>query len=345
MKEKMELLLNQGKEQILATKTEADLQVVKASLLGKKGSLTELMKELPKLSPEERREMGQAVNRAKNELSDLVDEHRENLKLKSVEIPADFDCTVPGTRPHSGGLHPITQMCYDLNDAFRSMGFEIFQGNDITSEFSAFDTLNFPPAHPARESMDTYWLEGHDSGETNKKLCLRPHLTGESVRYMRTHKPPYRFVYPGRVYRNETTDARHERAFFQYEALIVDKNLTFTAGKVMIKSILQKVFGKDVPIRMREGFFPFVEPGFEIDMGCQVCGGKGCSVCKGVGWIEVMPGGTPHPNVLRAAGLDPDEYTGFYVNIGLDRMVMMRSGVDDVRLFHSGDLRFLQQFR
>ena len=162
--------------------------------------------------------------------------------------------------------------------------------------------------------------------------------------YKRQHKPPYRFVYPGRVYRNETTDARHERAFFQYEALIVDKDFTFASGKVMIKSILSKVFGRDVPVRMRAGFFPFVEPGFEIDMGCLVCGGKGCSVCKHVGWIEIMPGGTPHPNVLRAAGLDPDEYTGFYVNIGLDRLVMMRYGVDDVRLFHSADLRFLRQF-
>ena len=344
MKEKLMLVLEEGKKMILSTGSEVDLQNIKANLLGKKGQLTELMKELPNLLPEERREFGQAVNKAKNELSELIDARRNELKLKSAEVPADFDWTVPGTKPLTGGLHPITQMCYDLNDAFRSMGFEIFQGNDITSEFSAFDTLNFPPAHPARESMDTYWLEGHDTGDADKKLCLRPHLTGESVRYMRTHKPPYRFVYPGRVYRNETTDARHERAFFQYEALIVDKDLTFTAGKVMIKSIQQKVFGKDVPIRMRAGFFPFVEPGFEIDMQCQVCGGKGCSVCKNVGWIEVMPGGTPHPNVLRSAGLDPDEYTGFYVNIGLDRMVMMRSGVDDVRLFNSADLRFLDQF-
>ena len=344
MKEKLEALLREGRERIPAAENETELQNIKAYFLGKKGRLTELMKELPGQAPELRRELGQAVNRVKDALGALSEERREELKLQSAAAPADFDCTVPGIPPMSGGLHPITQMCYDLNDAFRSMGFEIFQGLDITSEYSAFDTLNFPPAHPARESMDTYWLEGHDSGEANEKLCLRPHLTGESVRYMRTHKPPYRFVYPGRVYRNETTDARHERAFFQYEALIVDRDLTFTAGKVMIKSILQKVFGKDVPVRMREGFFPFVEPGFEIDMGCQVCGGKGCSVCKNVGWIEVMPGGTPHPNVLRAAGLDPDEYTGFYVNIGLDRMVMMRSGVDDVRLFHSADLRFLNQF-
>ena len=345
MKEKLNALLSEGMAKIEAAATENELNEVKAALLGKSGALTELMKAIPTLDVSLRPEMGKEINRVKNALSEAIDAAREAIKLKASEVGADFDCTLPGILPPSGGLHPITQMCYDLNDAFRSMGFEIFSESDITSELYAFDKLNFPPNHPARESMDTYWIEGHDTGDACDKLCLRPHLTGGSVRYMQTHKPPYRCVYPGRVYRNETTDARHERAFFQYEALIVDRDFTFTAGKVMIKSILSKVFGRDVPVRMRAGFFPFVEPGFEIDMGCLVCGGKGCSVCKQVGWIEIMPGGTPHPNVLRAAGLDPDEYTGFYVNIGLDRLVMMRYGVDDVRLFHSGDLRFLEQFR
>ncbi|MBQ3587702.1 MAG: phenylalanine--tRNA ligase subunit alpha [Oscillospiraceae bacterium] len=345
MKEKLEALLRDGIPRINGAKTEAELQEIKGRLLGKQGSLTLLMKEMGKLPAEERPAAGQMINKAKNELSTLVDTRREELKLKASEVAEDFDVTVPGLAPMSGGLHPIIQMCYDLNDAFRSLGFEIFEATDISSEYYSFDNLNFPPNHPARESMDTYWLEGHDKGEAWEKLCLRPHLTGDSVRYLQTHKPPYRFVYPGRVYRNETTDARHERAFFQYEALIVDKDFTFTAGKVMIQTILSKVFGREVKIRMRSGFFPFVEPGYEIDMECLVCGGKGCSVCKHVGWIEVMPGGTPHPNVLRAAGLDPDEYTGFYVNIGLDRLVMMRYGVDDVRLFNSADLRFLEQFR
>ena len=344
MKEKLEKLLKDGEAAILNTKNETELQEIKGSILGKQGQLTELLKEIPKLAADLRPEMGRVVNEAKTKINNLIDSRREELKLKAAEVPADFDYTLPGIQPLMGGLHPITQMRYDLDDAFRSMGFEIYQEDDITSELYAFDKLNFPPNHPARESMDTYWLEGHDTGDASQKLCLRPHLTGGSVRYMQTHKPPYRFVYPGRVYRNETTDARHERAFFQYEALIVDHEFTFTAGKVMIKSILSKVFGRDVPVRMRAGFFPFVEPGFEIDMGCLVCGGKGCSVCKHVGWIEIMPGGTPHPNVLRAAGLDPDEFTGFYVNIGLDRLVMMRYGVDDVRLFHSADLRFLKQF-
>jgi len=344
MKEKIKALLAEAEAKIEAVKGEIELQQIKGSILGKTGTFTDLLKEIPKLDVSLRPEMGKAINEAKEKITTLIEEKRTALKLKAAEVNPDFDWTVPGTMPAEGGLHPITQMCYDLNDAFRSMGFEIFQEDDITTELYGFDKLNFPPSHPARESMDTYWIKGHDTGDANDKLCLRPHLTGGSVRYMQTHKPPFRFVYPGPVYRNETTDARHERAFYQYEALIVDKDFTFTAGKVMIKSILSKVFGRDVPVRMRAGFFPFVEPGFEIDMGCLVCGGKGCSVCKHVGWIEVMPGGTPHPNVLRAAGLDPDEYTGFYVNIGLDRLVMMRYGVDDVRLFHSADLRFLEQF-
>lgn len=345
MKDRIQSMLEEAKAAIEAVTSESSLQTVKSNLLGRQGSISQLLKELPKMDAAQRPEAGKLLNQAKNELSELIEVKRTELKLKASEVSADFDCTVPGTLPQGGALHPITQMCYDLNDAFRSMGFEVYQEDDITSEYYAFDKLNFPPNHPARESMDTYWLEGHDNGPTNEKLCLRPHLTGGSVRYMQTHKPPYRFVYPGRVYRNEATDAHHERAFFQYEALIVDKDIKFTDGKVMIQSILSKVFGREVPVRMRAGFFPFVEPGFEIDMGCQVCGGKGCPVCKHVGWIEVMPGGTPHPNVLRAAGLDPDEYTGFYVNIGLDRLVMMRYGVDDVRLFHSADLRFLGQFK
>lgn len=345
MKEKLNAILQEGKEKIEKSETIEQLQNIKAYFLGKQGVLTEILKAIPKLEASERAEIGKLSNKIKKSFIDMIESQREKILLKESEIPKDFDFTVPGIVPPAGTLHPITQMCYDLNDVFRSMGFEIFQESDITSELYAFDNLNFSPEHPTRESMDTYWLEGYDKESGGKKICLRPHLTGASVRYMQTHKPPFKFVYPGRVYRNESTDARHERAFFQYEALIVDHKFTFSSGKVMIKSILSKVFGYDVPIRMRVGFFPFVEPGFEIDMSCLVCGGKGCSVCKHVGWIEIMPGGIPHPNVLRAAGLDPNEFTGFYVNIGLDRLVMMRYGVDDVRLFHSADLRFLTQFR
>ena len=209
MKEKLNELLREGREKILSAKNETELQDIKAAILGKQGGLTALLKEVPKLDVALRPEMGKAVNQAKAQLTELIEQHRNDLKLKASQIDSDFDISVPGYLPPAGGLHPITQMCYDLNDAFRSMGFEIYEEDDITSELYGFDNLNFPPNHPARESMDTYWLAGHDKGECWDKLCLRPHLTGGSVRYMQTHKPPYRFVYPGRVYRNETTDARH----------------------------------------------------------------------------------------------------------------------------------------
>ena len=342
--ERLEKIKEAGLEKIAQSSLPDQLQLVRANLIGRKGELTEILKSVGQAAPELRKGLGQAANEVKQIISEAVENRNAELMDTLSAFEGAADITVPGIEPFQGGLHPVTQMCYDLNDAFRSLGFEVFAEPEITSEKFAFDNLNFAPEHPARESMDTYWLKGHDEERGAKRLCLRPHLTGASVRYLREHGAPARFVYPGRVYRNETTDARHERAFFQYEALIVDKDFTFASGKVMIKSILSKVFGRDVPVRMRAGFFPFVEPGFEIDMGCLVCGGKGCSVCKHVGWIEIMPGGTPHPNVLRAAGLDPDEYTGFYVNIGLDRLVMMRYGVDDVRLFHSADLRFLRQF-
>lgn len=342
---RLEELRTTGLSKITGARSPEELQLVRASLVGRRGSLTELMKELGSLAPEERRRVGQAANEVKDALNSALDGRLEKILEEVSSVEGDVDLSLPGILPPAGGLHPVTQMCYDLNDAFLSLGFEIFSEGEITSELYAFDNLNFPPEHPARESMDTYWLSGCESERGARRLCLRPHLTGASVRYLQRHGAPARFVYPGRVYRNENTDARHERAFFQYEALIVDRNFSFASGRILVKTILDKVFGRDVEVRMRVGFFPFVEPGFEIDMRCLVCGGAGCRVCKHVGWIEVMPGGTPHPNVLKAAGLDPEVWSGFYINIGLDRLVMMRYGVDDVRLFHSADLRFLNQFR
>ncbi|MEG1603593.1 MAG: phenylalanine--tRNA ligase subunit alpha, partial [Cloacibacillus sp.] len=343
--ERLEMIKEAGLEKIAQSTLPDQLQLVRANLLGRKGELTDILKSVGQAAPELRKVLGQAANEVKQILSDAVDNRGAELLDTLSAFEGAADITAPGIEPASGGLHPVTQMCYDLNDAFRSLGFEVFSEDEITSEKFAFDNLNFAPEHPARESMDTYWLKGHDEVRGAERLCMRPHLTGASVRYLREHGAPARFVYPGRVYRNETTDARHERAFFQYEALIVDKDFSFSSGMVLIKTILEKVFGHEVDVRMRVGFFPFVEPGFEIDMKCQVCGGAGCKVCKHVGWIEVMPGGTPHPNVLRAAGLDPAVWSGFYINIGLDRLVMMRYGVDDVRLFHSADLRFLKQFK
>ena len=346
MLEKLEEIKNKGLDRIRETNNIKDLEDIKRELLGKKSSLTDVLKLLGTLDAEMKKKVGMRANEIKKFFDEKLKEREEEIINNTSVIDEKIDITLPGKKlPSEGALHPITQMCYDLNDAFLSLGFEVYSENDISSEKFAFDNLNFPKDHPARQSMDTYWIEGTEDKLAEERLCLRPHLTGGSVRYLLKHGAPARFVYPGRVYRNETTDARHERAFFQYEALIVDKDLSFASGKVMIETILEKVFGRKVNVRMREGFFPFTEPGYEIDMECLVCDGKGCKVCNHNGWIEVMPGGVIHPNVLKSAGLDPNEWTGFYINIGLDRLVMMRYGIDDVRLFHSGDLRFLKEFK
>lgn len=345
MKEKLEEIKTKGLEKIKNVKTIAELEEVRKELTGKKSELSEVLKSMKDLPVEEKKTIGMMATEIKNTfLSNLQEKEEEIIASMSV-LDEPIDLTIPGKKVSGGALHPITQMKHDLNDAFLSLGFEVYSEDDISSEKYAFDNLNFAKNHPARQSMDTYWLEGTENKEGAERLCLRPHLTGGSVRYLLKHGAPARFVYPGEVYRNETTDARHERAFFQYEALIVDKDISFSSGMVMIQTILEKVFGRKIKTRMREGFFPFTEPGYEIDMECLVCGGKGCKVCNHNGWIEVMPGGVIHPNVLKSANLDPEIWTGFYINIGLDRLVMMRYGVDDVRLFHSGDLRFLKQFK
>ncbi|NLJ65095.1 MAG: phenylalanine--tRNA ligase subunit alpha [Christensenellaceae bacterium] len=345
MLDKLNEMLENALIDISSAESSDGLFSVRQKYIGKRGDLTQILKGLSSMAPDERRSTGSFANEIKQKILNAIEEKQEELIESSSKLDLPFDMTLPGIKPKTGGLHPIKRMSYDLNDAFLSLGFDIYQEDDITSELYAFDNLNFPKEHPARDSMDTYWLKGTENKVGNERLCLRPHLTGGSVRYLKEHGAPARFVYPGRVYRNESTDARHERAFFQYEALIVDKDFAFSSGRLLVATILEKVFGMPVDVRMRAGFFPFVEPGFEIDMKCLVCGGEGCRVCKNVGWIEVMPGGTPHPNVLKAAGLDPNIYSGFYINIGLDRLVMMRYGVDDVRLFHSADLRFLEQFK
>ena len=345
MKEKLEQIKNNGLKQIDEAKTIEELEEVRKNLTGKKSELSEVMKTMGSLTPEERKEIGMITTDIKNAFAEKLNSKQEELIASKSVLDEPIDLTLPGTKTEEGVLHPLTQMYYDLNDAFASLGFEVFSEDDISSEKYAFDNLNFAPDHPARQMMDTYWIEGTEDKKANERLCLRPHLTGASVRYLLKHGAPARFVYPGQVYRNEDVDSGHERAFYQYEALIVDKDISFSSGIVMIQTILEKVFGRKINIRMREGFFPFVEPGYEIDMECLVCNGEGCKVCKHNGWIEVMPGGVIHPNVLKSAGLDPEEWTGFYINIGLERLAMMRYGIDDVRLFRTADLRFLKQFK
>ena len=345
MKEQFAALKAQALSDFAKAADPKALEELRQHYFRKKGELAGLLKNLGNLPPEERRAYGILANNLKNTLAEALEKRKRELLDQASVFPQKLDLSIPGMSFSKGGLHPSTQMCYDLNDAFRSLNFDLYSEDEVTSEYYAFDVLNFPPGHPARETMDTYWIAGTENKSGKERHCLRPHLTGASVRYLQKHGAPARFVYPGMVFRNENTDAQHERAFYQYEALIVDRDFSFSSGLLLVKTILERVFGRDIPVRMRAGFFPFVEPGFEIDMRCQICGGTGCPACHGKGWVEVMPGGSPHPNVLRAAGLNPDIWSGFYINIGLDRLVMMRYGINDVRLFHSADLRFLEQFK
>ena len=335
MKEILQNLKSEITEKIKLIKDETDLENLRLEYFSRKGKFTEALKKIKDVADAEKPVIGKIANEVKKEIEHIFEQTKNSLTDDvTVKKEKIYDPTLPGLKKTIGTLHPTTRMIHELNEAFRSLNFEIYEGNEITTEEQAFDNLNFPPDHPARESMDTYWIKLQKIQKqknikilnASEKYCLRPHLTGVSVNYMKTHKPPFQFVYPGRVFRSEATDAGHERCFYQYE------------------TILERVFGHEVKIRMRAGFFPFVEPGFEIDMECQVCHGLGCGICKHNGWLEIMPGGAPHPNVFKAGGLDPKKWQGFYINVGLDRLVMMKYGIDDIRLMHSGDLRFFRQF-
>jgi len=353
MQDKLKNLKNEIIKKLDLAETIESLEDLRVEYLGRKGKLTQAFKEVKNAAAKEKPIIGRLVNEIKAEVDKVYNESREvlgvrNKKQETRNKENEYDVTLPGKLQGNGSLHPLTQIRDELNDAFKSLGFEIYEGPEISDEKHVFDNLNFPPHHPARESMDTYWIKtqgtiNNKQGKKENRFCLRPHLTGASVRYMKEHKPPFRFVYPGRVFRAEATDAGHERCFYQYEALIVNEDITLSGGKILIDTILERVFGKKVKTRMRQGFFSFVEPGFEIDMQCLNCGGKGCSIC-GDGWVEMMPGGPPHLNVMRAGGINPEQWQGFYINIGLDRLAMMKYGIDDIRLMHSGDLRFLKQF-
>ena len=351
MKEKLNKIKNSVLNELERTQTLEQLESLHQKYFSRKyGDFSQLMKDLKDVKDEYRPVVGRLANQAKREVEAAFNEVKNSLKNETggrgSKIP---DITLPGKDQGVGSLHPETIIKNEVNDAFKFLGFEIYEGPEITTEKYAFDNLNFPPNHPARESMDTFWIKQRaksqkEKGKNIEKFCLRPHLTGGSVRYMQRHQPPFKIVYPGRVFRSEATDAGHEQCFYQYEALIVNKRISISGGKILVKTILVRIFKRKVEVRMRTGFFPFVEPGFEIDMKCLNCRGRGCSVCQQTGWLEMMPGGPPHPNVLKAGGIDPAKWQGFYVNFGLDRMTMMKYGIPDVRLMHSGDLRFFRQF-
>jgi len=329
----------------------AEILNIKAKYLGKKGLLSEVLKGLKDLSNSERQAIGPKANELKDQMAIAADKKIEELEL--IEVNRDLlankiDVTARASLfdkgLHAGGLHPTTQIQREIEDIFLSMGFEVLDGPHVEDEYHNFEALNIPRSHPARDMQDTFWFTHPDSGNGNAHL-LRTHTSTIQVRGMKERKPPFRFIAPGKVFRCERTDASHEMAFHQLEGMMVGENISVSHLIYFMKNLLSSVFQKEVEVRLRPGFFPFVEPGFELDIKCLICGGKGCSVCKQVGWVELLPCGMVHPNVLKYADIDPEKYNGFAFGLGLDRLVMMRYGVDDIRHLHGADLRFISQFK
>src|ERR1700728_2124157 len=315
------------------------LEESRVGALGRKGALAQISKEFGKLAPEERGRVGKLLNSVKQDLeTDYEDKKRrfEQAELTGRLANEWIDVTLPAPGVRPGSLHPITQLQNEIEDLFTSLGFAILYGPEVETEEHNFDALNIPPTHPARDMQDTFWLTGGN--------LLRTHTSPVQVRGMRELGPPLRMIAPGRVFRNESVDASHEHTFYQLEGMMIDRNVSVGNLIYFMKTLLTAIFKRDVTVRLRPGFFPFVEPGFELDIRCLICGASGCPVCKQSGWVELLPCGLVNPHVLRMSGIDPAEWNGFAFGLGLTRLVMMRYAIDDIRWLQSGDLRFLSQF-
>ena len=324
----------------------ADLEKIRVGYLGKKGYVTDVFKMMGKLEAEKKKEFGQRVNELKNAVTDAIEAKLEELKQKALEAEInalpEFDISAPPVLER-GSYHPITLVQRQCEKIFRSMGFTVEDYGEIVTDYECFESLNIPKFHPARDMQDTYYL---DNGQ-----LLKTQTSAAQNAIYRKYKDaliengtPIRAIFPGRCFRNEATDACHENTFFQMEGVMVDKNISIANLIFFMKTMLSEVFQRDIKVRLRPGFFPFVEPGFELDINCEICGGEGCPSCKHSGWLELCPCGMIHPNVLREGGIDPDEYTGFAFGLGLTRLAMMKYGVKDIRDLNSGSLLSLSQF-
>ncbi len=334
----------------LKKKILSDLERVKDSLvlrsleikyLGRKGELTKILRSVADLSAEEKKTLGKMANDIKFELMNKFEEIKAGLQ----EIAPAFyiDATLPGAEIKPGHEHPITIVQNEIEDLFTSLGFMVLDGPELESDYYNFTALNIPPLHPARDMQDTFYIDKKNSkGELD--MLMRTQTSPMQIRAIEKYGAPLRCVVPGRCFRSEATDVRHEHTFYQLEGLMIDKGINFSHLKAVLEILGKKLFGPETVLRMRPKFYPFVEPGSNGEYSCFLCSGKGCRLCKGTGWLEIVGCGLVHPNVLRAGGLDPDEYQGFAFGYGLDRLVMLKYGINDIRLFHSGDLRFLRQF-
>ncbi len=344
MKEKIQQIKEDAVSKIEASKTIDDIENVRIAYLGKKSAFNEILKGLKDLSPEEKKEIGPLANQTKKELQHLIDDKKMALESVIDEKKEWIDVTAPGTKHAHGHLHPLSIVQRDIENIFNSMGFEIADGPDIESESYNFDAINMPDDHPGRDMQDTFWISREDGRKKGTGTVMRTQTSGVQVRYMEKHKPPFRIIVPGRVFRNEATDASHEHTFHQFEALVVGDDVSVANFLYIAETFFSEFFGQEIKARLRPSYFPFVEPGFEFDISCTNCGGKGCSTCSQTGWIEVGGAGMVHQNVFEAAGYDRDKYQGFAWGFGLERLAMMKYKINDIRLFHSGDVRFTRQF-
>jgi phenylalanyl-tRNA synthetase alpha chain len=335
----LEEILSSALARIESAATSEELEAVRVEALGRKGALAAMSKEMGKLTPEERARTGKELNTAKQRLESALETRKGEFDAAILKARLDaewLDLTLPASGIRPGSLHPVTQIQQEIEDLFRSLGFTVLDGPEVETEYYNFDALNIPADHPARDMQDTFWLEGGN--------LLRTHTSPVQVRGMEKLGPPLRMIAPGRVFRNEAVDASHEHTFYQLEGMMIDRNVSVGNLIYFMKTLLSAVFGREVTVRLRPGFFPFVEPGFELDIRCLICGGTGCPVCKQSGWVELLPCGLVNPNVLRMSGIDPNEWGGFAFGLGLTRLVMMRYAIDDIRHLQGGDLRFLNQF-
>ena len=324
----------------------ADIENIRVSYLGKKGSVTDLLKGMKELSNDERKVFGQKVNELKGLVNEKITEKTQELKekeiQKEIELMPEFDLSMPPVMDR-GSYHPITLVQRECERIFKSMGFTVEDYSEIVTDYECFESLNIPKHHPARDMQDTYYL-------TNGQLLKSQTSAAQNAIYKKYRDAlvndgvPIKAIFPGRCFRNEAPDACHENTFFQMEGVMVDKNISISNLTYFMKTMLSEVFQKDIKVRLRPGFFPFVEPGFELDISCLICGGEGCPSCKHSGWLELCPCGMIHPEVLKAGGIDPDEYTGFAFGLGLTRLVMMKYGIKDIRDLNSGSLKTLSQF-
>ncbi len=319
-------------------KDQDSLMALRIKYLGRKGELASIMALLKQVAKEERPQLGKLVNQVKRELEIAFLRVSKTIGDRKSQ---GIDFTLPGIKPPIGHLHPLMRVQRELEDLFRSMGFMVLDGPELESEYYNFESLNIPIWHPARDMQDTFYIKG---GKPDNRWLLRTHTSAMQVRALEKYGAPLRAVVPGRVFRYEATDASHDHTFWQLEGLVVDKDISIANLIGTMKVFLSGIFQREVEVRLRPGYFPFVEPGFELDMKCLVCNGLGCRSCKQSGWIELIGCGLVHPRVLEFGGLNPKEYSGFAFGLGLSRLVMMRYKIDDIRLLLSGDLRFLEQF-